>query len=44
MNIVPFDFDTVKVFVLATVLPFIPLILSVIPLQELWEKTREFLL
>jgi hypothetical protein len=44
MNIVPFDLETVKILVLAAVLPFIPLVLGVIPLQEIWEKTREFLL
>ncbi|MBL1174917.1 hypothetical protein [Pantanalinema sp. GBBB05] len=44
MNIVPFDFDTVKFLVLATILPFVPLVLTVISLQEVLEKMREFLL
>jgi hypothetical protein len=44
MNIVPFDFDTVKLLVLATILPFVPLILTVIPLKDVLEKMREFLL
>ncbi|HEY9641460.1 MAG TPA: hypothetical protein V6C57_13315 [Coleofasciculaceae cyanobacterium] len=44
MKILPFDFDTVKVLVLATILPFMPLVLTVIPLQEVLKKMREFLL
>jgi hypothetical protein len=44
MNVVPFDFDTVKLLILATILPFVPLALTVIPLQDAWEKMREFLL
>ncbi|MFM7448697.1 MAG: hypothetical protein ACKO24_08880 [Leptolyngbyaceae cyanobacterium] len=44
MRIVPFDYETIKYLVLAAILPFLPLLLAVIPLQELWEKTRDFLL
>ncbi|HEY9616844.1 MAG TPA: hypothetical protein V6C64_08390 [Microcoleaceae cyanobacterium] len=43
MNIVPFDFDAVKILILATIIPFVPLILTVIPLKEVLEKMREFL-
>ncbi|HEY9753067.1 MAG TPA: hypothetical protein V6C46_08945 [Coleofasciculaceae cyanobacterium] len=44
MRIVPFDYKTIKYLVLATILPFLPLLLAVVPLQELWQKTRDFLL
>jgi len=44
MNIVPFDFETIKVLVLAALLPFLPLLLSIIPVQEAWDKLRMFLL
>lgn len=44
INIVPFDFDTVKFLLLATILPFLPLILTIIPLKDVLERMREFLL
>jgi hypothetical protein len=44
MSVVPFDFDTVKLLILATILPFVPLVLTVVPLQDVFEKMREFLL
>lgn len=44
MNIASFDFDTLKFLIMATILPFVPLGLTVIPLQEVLEKMREFLL
>jgi hypothetical protein len=44
MSIFPLDFDTLKLLVLATVLPFIPLVLSIIPLSEILARLRELLL
>lgn len=44
ISIVPFDFNTIKFLVLAAILPFAPLVLIKIPLQEVLEKIQAFLL
>jgi hypothetical protein len=44
MSIFPVDFDTLKLLLLATVVPFIPLLLSVIPLPDLLSRLGELLL